>query len=439
VQLLRNGRHMQSHGKHPQIPRVDPSKLCRVARSKPCSIPSFIVHCNLHLHCNLPMAKEGESTNNDSAHFDEKADRALVYHLGTGEDLKFLDFCNRNNTLFGPEGSSKRRYWQHRRNYIAKKQPHRLRALFIKYFPQFYAISIFAESSSDQFSSPATYFSSPRPTPDCVSSSTSAKKSNSFSPSPIQPRRIMSPSNNVFQLFYSTISPEKNPKGIIVVKKDGAKSGDSLVSQLTIYFTEMDANDASAIELRLSPSGDRILLRDNTQPSSLVDDLQALHFYTAEGSDDEQDEAFSNQMSVIQTKINRMKKNGGFKTDFEYIFPDGITCNSDHFNSGKGSQLDVVPKMSLVPYNLKGALSDKTPPPSIPVVDDDEQMQGAAAATTTDDAENMHVFPAIRVRLAIDETAEDLKDSDEKTKLHDSMSALKERMERMKLKKGLGK
>lgn len=249
----------------------------------------------------------------------------------------------------------------------------------------------------------------------------------------------MSPSNNVFQLFYSTISPEKNPKGIIVVKKDGAKSGDSLVSQLTIYFTEMDANDASAIELRLSPSGDRILLRDNTQPSSLVDDLQALHFYTAEGSDDEQDEAFSNQMSVIQTKINRMKKNGGFKTDFEYIFPDGITCNSDHFNSGKGSQLDVVPKMSLVPYNLKGALSDKTPPPSIPVVDDDEQMQGAAAATTTDDAENMHVFPAIRVRLAIDETAEDLKDSDEKTKLHDSMSALKERMERMKLKKGLGK
>lgn len=364
----------------------------------------------------------GEPPLQSSSEEDSLAERRLVYYLATESDkTTFKKICDQNVSLFGLQASKKRRRWQHRKQTL-KKKPHCVKELFDEFYPnQQFLFNLNLDSQA--LSSPNFIVSPVKSAPvkstpvkftpvDFNFQSPTTRKP----PSLPRPRNIMTDTigadylkNNKFHLYIE--DPEDNPYGVFCAVDDKVKSGAIVVDQLNIYFQFSNINDAAGASFRLSSDGHQLIATLAAQPTNISRDIGCMHFFTT--SDDEKamdgNKKYFNELKVIQTTFAKLKKTSQDLKYFYYEFPDGISCNSDHFNVTRSNQLAVVPEFSQLPYELMTKSKN-----SMEVDIDDGEVIGE------------HFLPCIRIKLAIDGKARDLEeDKDEVSAVTDSLAAMK--------------
>lgn len=346
---------------------------------------------------------------------DVQAEKSLVFYLGTCDPTSFKKFCDNNIQLFGPVASAQRRYWQHRKQHL-KKKPQRVKELFLQYFPHPNQLALVKLDTGDQPFSPCYSYATPsRVTPSTGNTSVRSP------PSSIRPRNLMKETtpnakmNNEF--FLHLDDPENNPYGVFVCIKKDERSGSALVDQLNIYFLRHNVNhSAASTTFRLAEDGRGVYLNCPCQPTK---EMIALHYFTAERKnlsqhgvdwdEFENDAKYKDSMEVIEERLDQLDKTGGINKDFYYQFPDGMTCNSDHFNANRKNGLDVCWTLDNLPYELT-------------TKSDSLSNSGSAE-------EKIHYFPTMRIRLAIDGKNRDLRNSKaEVDAVADALSAMQLKM-----------
>ena len=347
------------------------------------------------------MQEQGESTPQGDKDLPENTDKGIVWFLGTGDKRRFVTLCDSNFDLYGRPSSQLRRKCQYRVKYL-KRRPQRLQYYFDCYFRD----SQFLYKPGNSICSSVSTFASPDRIPSIP---------RTISPSPWslpKPRNIMASfsapeadDNNTFQLHFD--DPARNPCGVFVVKRSDVSTGSALVGQITIYFSLDNVVDTNTFSARLSDDGSCLIVTDQAQPTPLVEDIKKLHHFTCTDDEDVDDKMILNTLSVQAEIVQKAKRNGSFNKDFFYKFPEGITCNSDHFNAKKKNQLGVESNLSLMPY------PDGTT--------DDSGDAGFA------------LMPTMKVRLAIDGDDRAMQGKDAAlNEVQDAMAKMKLRMQNYK-------
>lgn len=351
------------------------------------------------------------------------AERRLVYYLAVeSKKTAFKKICDKNYLLFGLSGTKKRRLWQHRLKRL-RQNPLKVKQLFEEYYPnQQCLFNLDLDSqvlSSPNFSSPVkstpvTVKSTPNSTPINFHFQSPSKRNPRSLP---HPRNIMSDSigaeylkNNKFHLYLE--DPEYNPYGVFCAVDERMKSGAIVVDQLNIYFQFSNVNDAAGTSFRLSNDGHWLIATMAAQPTNISRNIEVLHFFTTSDAERAMDgnKKYFNELKVIQTTFSKLKKTSQDLKDFYYEFPDGMSCNSDHFNATRSNQLAVVPEFCQLPYELMTSKS-----------------------IMEEEGESVHFLPCIRIKLAIDGKARDLEeDKDEVSAVTDSLAAMKLKMQAFK-------
>ena len=303
-------------------------------------------------------------TKDKGSELPEDIDKRIVYYVGTKDPRKFADICDEDPDTFVP---SIRRKCQYRVQYFRKKiNHHRLEYFIRKYFPhQLYLFHSFLSQRPTPPNLPDD--SSGLETPSIASSSIRSIRRN-ITPSPWTsppiPRNIMSSLvsaaadpelNNLFQLHFD--DPTRNPYGVRVLRLSDVSTGISLVGMIVIYMALNNLNDIKHFAPRLSEDGSMLIVNREAQPSPIFPENVALiQYFTASDGKETDDKTYINALDVQAEMVRKSKMMGGFNKDFYYKFPNGITCNSDHFNPNKKGQLGVDAEMVLLPYTTHSPL-----------------------------------------------------------------------------------
>ena len=343
-------------------------------------------------------SKGNASTPGGRPKIPEAIDRTIVYYVGTNQLEKFSNICDDDPETYGVPASKFRRSCQYRVQTL-KKYPHRLEHYIRKYYKDslyLFEPFLLSRSVSDNQSIGSIDSTSVASFATPVRNSRISRVPRTISPSPWspprttrslsplpwspQPRNIMASltaadanENNSFQLHFD--DPARNPKGVTVIRLSDVSTGSSLVGMVSIYFEVSNMNDIGQFSCRLSEDGSMLIVTDFAQPTPLLDDVKKLHFFSASEGEEPNDKAYINALSVQAEMIRKAKKTGSFNKDFFFKFPNGVTCNSDHFNPNKKNQLGVDSKMTLLPYETVSKMPDGS---------------------------NISVIPTMKVRLAID-------------------------------------
>lgn len=358
----------------------------------------------------------------------EAIDKTIVYYVGTNQLQKFSDLCDNDQDTYGSPASAIRRKCQYRVQTL-KKFPQTLERKIREYYKDsLYLFETFLSTrlasdnqsiASNGSTSVASFATPPR-------SSKASRVQRTISPLPWSPtgfsplhfpyqppRNIMASltaaaaditDNNSFQLHFD--DPASNPKGVTVIRLNDVSTGTSLVGMVSIYFEVSNMNDFDQFSCRLSEDGSSLIVTDYAQPTPLLEDVRKLHYFTASNGEDPDDKVYINALSVQAEMIRKAKKVGSFNKDFYFKFPNGITCNSDHFNPSKKNQLGVDSQMTLLPYETKSKMPDGS---------------------------NIAMMPTMKVRLAIDGDDRAMSGSSNAVNdITDALAQMKLKMEKFK-------
>jgi hypothetical protein len=124
--------------------------------------------------------------------------------------------------------------------------------------------------------------------------------------------------------------PERNAGGLLVVRGNDIKIGKELIDAITIYKPLYDMRDRKKTKAVLHEDGGGITITEPSVASFLIKEVAAIH--NLEGNDNcvPTEQAHKITATGIQTNEVRGTK------QVHFMFPDGVTCKSDHYNTKNG-------------------------------------------------------------------------------------------------------
>jgi hypothetical protein len=157
-------------------------------------------------------------------------------------------------------------------------------------------------------------------------------------------------------------NPERNPMDIWVSHGENIPIDDYVVDALTIYKHIADVRDAetpSFYEAKLVEDGRALLVTMPSVPNYFLKNMVQMKANEANTAIDEIFLDHSIKMTTVMANRDRQKKT------VKMYFPDGITCNTEHFNNANQKSNKVNKKIRLVKLR---SLSAAPGGPEIPIL-----------------------------------------------------------------------
>ena len=266
------------------------------------------------------------------ASIDEQIDRALVKILLSPQRLlKFAQVCKGNEALFGTPSSALRKRVQNRRFHLTQLQEQDPQA-FYKLAQEFGLGQTSNSPQTPEAASPT--FSSPR---------TSSPLKNRVLRDDTTSDSTIIPTMETEDITLNLLRPEDN-NGLLVLRGVDITTGNQVVDAITIYKPLEDIQDfrEKRIKAALFEDGSGIKVCWPSIPAFFFD-VERMH--AVDGTHVCEPTMRSHRVAVTAVSSDQNRR---VRQIFIH-FPDGITCNNNHFNEGIEDGLGLKSIFKMIP------------------------------------------------------------------------------------------